>query len=104
MSMSKMKEELREKGPVLLVWWTFCWLAPIAPLYFLAEYFQIDPAQMLEDATGFHVTEHVNKDWATLGGVVAFNEAMEVFRAPLVFASLPAVVRIARRWAPRLVR
>jgi len=104
MSLSTLKSEFREKGPVLLVWWTFLWLAPVPILYFAAEFFQVNPAQMLEDATGWHITAHVNKDWATLGGVIAVNETLEVFRAPLVFATLPAVTRWARRYAPMLVR
>eukprot|EP00927_Polykrikos_kofoidii_P027983 TRINITY_DN24502_c0_g1_i1.p1 TRINITY_DN24502_c0_g1~~TRINITY_DN24502_c0_g1_i1.p1 ORF type:complete len:162 (-),score=12.44 TRINITY_DN24502_c0_g1_i1:51-536(-) len=100
-SFQGMKQQIKEKGPVLFVWWTILWAMPILPLYFVAEALEIDIVEKTENMTGWDLASRVDKRWANFGGAVVVNECLEVFRAPVVFATLPAVARFVSRRYPR---
>ena len=98
-SYASLKEQVKKNGKVFIVWWTFLWLAPVLPLFLIAEYFEIDLVAALEQQTGWDVASHVNPNWANIGAAVAVNECLELVRFPLVVATTPALARFVARAA-----
>eukprot|EP00928_Gymnodinium_smaydae_P031339 TRINITY_DN23030_c0_g1_i1.p1 TRINITY_DN23030_c0_g1~~TRINITY_DN23030_c0_g1_i1.p1 ORF type:complete len:141 (+),score=24.35 TRINITY_DN23030_c0_g1_i1:85-507(+) len=46
-------QKIKRMGPVLLIWWTFLWAAPIPFLYLAAEALEVDLVALLEKTTGW---------------------------------------------------
>lgn len=104
-SLRERADELRKNyGKGFLVYWSAAWAATGLGLWGAVEWGGVDCLQgiaRLDEALGTaaapYVASHVNPRLGNAAVVVAVNETLEVVRLPLVVATTPAVVRMARR-------